>query len=192
MHDNHVAIIIDPGGDPAEIMAALRERSLDPVGMVATHGHFDHIAAAAAITDAVGVPLWISAADARILAAGNLHSLATGYGQPITRPVVVENLDECGDVLMIEPFAIRVLSTPGHTPGSRCLLVDDALFTGDTLLARGSIDSPLPGADADGLRASLAFLGDSLPGDSVTAYPGHGRSCGLGEALAAARAEATQ
>jgi glyoxylase-like metal-dependent hydrolase (beta-lactamase superfamily II) len=61
-----------------------------------------------------------------------------------------------------------------------------------TLLARGSIDSPLPGADADGLRASLAFLGDSLPGDSVTVYPGHGRSCGLGEALAAAHAEATQ
>lgn len=189
VHDENAVLLVDPGGDPGDILAALEERSLGLVGMVATHGHFDHVAGAAAISELVGVPLWISRADDRILAAGNLHSLATGYGQPVTRPVVLEDLDGIGTTLTVGPFELGVLVTPGHTPGSRCLLVGDALFTGDTLLARGAVDSPLPGADAAGLRASLDLLATSLDSDVVTVYPGHGRSCGLGDALTAAKSE---
>jgi hydroxyacylglutathione hydrolase len=189
VHDEGVALLIDPGGEPHEILAALEERSLNIVGMVSTHGHFDHVAGAAVISESVGVPLWISRADDSILAAGNLHSLATGYGQPVTRPVVLQDLDEAGTTLRLGPFDVGVFVTPGHTPGSRCLLVGDALFTGDTLLARGAVDSPLPGADAAGLRASLALLATALDPEAVTVYPGHGKSCGLGDALAAADSE---
>lgn len=189
VHDENAALLIDPGGDPGEILAALEERSLDLIGMLATHGHFDHIAGAAAISESAGVPLWISGADDRILAAGNLHSLATGYGQPVMRPVMVEDLDDVGPTLSVGAFEVGVLVTPGHTPGSRCLLVADALFTGDTLLARGAVDSLLPGADAVGLRASLDLLAQVAEVDSVTVYPGHGRSCLLGDALAASMSE---
>ncbi len=183
------ALIVDPGGDAAEIVNALHSRALSPIGMVATHGHFDHVCAAAGITEATGLPLWISAVDKRMLAAGNLHSLATGYGRPVVRPVVLEDLDSAGGTVTFGPITVTVITTPGHTPGSRCLLVGDSLFTGDTLMARGAVDSPLPGADLTGLRDSLHLLATTLDGSKVVVYPGHGPSCGLGEALAAAGAE---
>lgn len=192
VHDEKAALLVDPGGSPGEILAALEARELDLVGMIATHGHFDHIAGAAAISEWAGIPLWISGADDPILAAGNLHSLATGYGQPVTRPVVLEDLDRVGPTLEVGAFEVGVLVTPGHTPGSRCLLVGDAVFTGDTLLARGAADSPLPGADPASLRASLELLAHVLDADAVTAYPGHGRSCLLGDALAASMSENVQ
>ncbi len=189
VHTAGMALIVDPGGDPSEVLTVLSDRTLVPIGMVATHGHFDHVAAAAGITDATGLPLWISGADQRILAAGNLHSLATGHGQPVVRPVVLEDLDDVGDTVEFGPITVTVIATPGHTPGSCCLLVGDALFTGDTLMARGAVDSPLPGADPVGLRDSLLLLATTLDSSRVTIYPGHGPSCGLAEALAAADAD---
>ena len=182
VHDGHRALVVDPGGDAAEILRSLEERSLVLAGMVATHGHFDHVMAAAALTDATGYPLMVSAADEPMLAAGNLHSLVTGFGRPITRPPRVIDLDDRARPAL--PFDPVVMVTPGHTPGSRCLRVGPALFTGDTLLARGTADSHLPGADPEALARTLRVLGDLPEPDSVTLYPGHGEPCTLGEGLA--------
>lgn len=184
VHAQGRALLVDPGGEVDEILAGLAEHSLDLAGMVATHGHFDHVMAASGITDATGVPLWISAQDEPMLAAANLHSLATGFGRPVTRPRVTRNLDEQSPPDL--PFDVVVIDTPGHTPGSRCLRVGDEVFTGDTLLARGAFDSPLPGADPAALERSLAVLGALDCATAITIHPGHGRACALDEALATA------
>ncbi len=184
-HNGYAALLVDPGGDPQEILLALRDRSLSIVAMVATHGHFDHVAAAAEITEATGAPLWISRADDDMLAAGNLHSFATGHGKPVTRPVVLNDLDGTGRTLPLDPFEIGVLKTPGHTPGSVCFLVGDALFTGDTLLANGVAQSRLPGADAKELKTSIERISQWADPGLTVMYPGHGPSCRLANALAA-------
>ena len=176
------ALVIDPGCPGEEIVAAVTMHDVTVQGIVATHGHFDHILGAANACRQFALPLHVSAADSHILRRANLHSFVTGWGQPVEDPVHLVDLDKLGPDARIGVFAFRVHRTPGHTPGSRCLEIGDALFSGDTLLARGLVDSGLPGADEDELRASARFLA-SVVSRSVTMYPGHGDPCSFGDAV---------
>lgn len=180
-------VVIDPGPPAANVISAAEGGGGKIAAVLATHAHFDHLCSASAVCTHAGVPLLVSAVDAPILRAANLHSFVTGWGQKIDPPARWEDLDALGPDVALAGIPFKVYSTPGHTPGSRCLLAGDALFTGDTLMARGVIDSPFPGADDATLLASLGDLSNHLEVGSVRIYPGHGDGCSLADALAAAK-----
>lgn len=168
------AVIIDPGGTADDVISALEAVDAVAVAAVATHGHFDHIAGAAELAERLAIPVFMHPADAGIMAAANLHSFVTGYRKPIRVPRGVRDIGEFQGSIPIGSHAVRVLETPGHTPGSICIIGSYWLISGDTLLADGPVASRLPGADAEKLTLSLALIAGEVDGAAIL-YPGHGR-----------------
>lgn len=170
-------VLIDPGGDPPRGMAALPALA----AIICTHGHFDHISGVDTLRQLTGAPLLIHAADADALTDPAVNASRL-IGQPLRfRPA--EQLLQDGDELALDPdHTLRVLATPGHTPGGICLLLLErskpiALFSGDTLF-QGSIGRLDIGGNASAMRASLARL-TQLP-DALPVYPGHGPATTIG------------
>jgi len=145
-------VVIDPIEPPDKLLGQLG--GLKVRWVLATHGHPGHMAGKDAVKAATGATTAMHVADAKAF----LRS-ADRY--------LVE-----GDELEFGSFAVRVIHTPGHSPGSLCFLVANHLFTGDTLLA-GGIGKERPGAD---LRQQLVSIGTKvarLPLNTAI-YPGHG------------------
>ena len=136
-----------------------------------THGHFDHVCGVADLKDACGGAVCVPEADAACLtdAQANLNAY-THFGA--FRPAPPDRILRDGDTLTLGETVIRVLATPGHTPGSVCYLTDSALFSGDTLFRLSMGRTDMPGGSTRQLFASLKMLGE-LPGD-YDVYPGHG------------------
>lgn len=167
------AVVVDPGFLPEVMIERSGKR---PAAVLATHGHVDHIGAA---RDVCGedVPLYIHESDEPALT----DQRGWGAGMPVDgdyRPRVVRTVAD-GDLLEFAGFTIRVLHTPGHTPGSVCFVTDGFLFSGD-LVFRGSIGRyDFPNSDEGRMMASLRrFL--SLP-DELAVYPGHLGETTVGE-----------
>lgn len=150
--DTKEAVVIDPAEPAAKVADQLR--GLKPRWIVATHGHPGHVAGKDELKAATGAETAMNVADAKAF----LRS-ADRY--------VTE-----GDELEFGQFKLRVLHTPGHTPGSLCFQVGNHLFTGDTLLA-GGIGKELPGSD---IRQQLISIGTKLARLPLNTaiYPGHG------------------
>ena len=170
------AILVDapPGVTPALIALAA---GLQVRRIVVTHGHWDHIADAAALVEATGVPL----AAHPLTAARMADPPGTAQGLPfdIAPAEVTETLGE-GDEVRVGGHAFRVLHLPGHDPGHLVLYgeTDRVLLGGDVVFPGGHGTLEIPGADPDAMRRSLARL-RPLPPD-VIVYPGHGRPTTLG------------
>lgn len=163
LEDEHTraAAVIDPGGDGARIEAQLRADGAELKRILLTHAHFDHTGGVAELHAAhPDVPVFLHPADAA--------RLGSQVFPPIGAPTVPYG---DGDVVKLGDLDIQVLHTPGHTPGGVCLLVGDALFTGDTLFqgSMGRID--FQGGSYEDIMASLARLAH-LPGD-FRVLPGH-------------------
>lgn len=163
LEDEHTraAAVIDPGGDGARIEAQLRADGAELKRILLTHAHFDHTGGVAELHAAhPEVPVFLHPADAA--------RLGSQVFPPIGAPTVPYG---DGDVVKLGDLDIQVLHTPGHTPGGVCLLVGDALFTGDTLFqgSMGRID--FEGGSYEDIMASLARLAH-LPGD-FRVLPGH-------------------
>ena len=157
--------VLDPGGEAKKVLEFMQVRNLTLDAILLTHGHFDHVGAVKELHEATGCKVYICAEDLTLPAkwtAGELTYTDT-YAE--------------GDVLELSGLTIRVLHTPGHTPGSVCLLVDDTLYTGDTLFARSSGRTDLPGGDSQVILTSLRRLND-LEGE-YTVCPGHSGSTTL-------------
>lgn len=142
-----------------------------------THGHFDHVCGVADLKDACGGEVCISEADAPCLTDEKVNlNTYTGFGT--FRPVPPDRILHNGDILTLGETELRVLETPGHTPGSVCFLTDTALFSGDTLFRLSMGRTDMPGGSTRRLFASLKLLGE-LPGE-YDVYPGHGELTTLG------------
>ena len=163
LEDEHTraAAVIDPGGDGARIEAQLLADGAELKLILLTHAHFDHTGGVAELHAAhPDVPVFLHPADA--------SRLGSDVFPPIGAPTVPYG---DGDVVKLGDLDIQVLHTPGHTPGGVCLMVGDALFTGDTLFqgSMGRID--FEGGSYEDIMASLARLAH-LPGD-FRVLPGH-------------------
>jgi hydroxyacylglutathione hydrolase len=172
------ALVIDaPGGIADEVIARAHGLGARIVAIVATHGHFDHILDLAELKSRTGAPVAIHDADAAMIEQPTTAPFPLPIDIP---PVTPDRLLAEGDAVTVGGISFTVLSTPGHTPGSICLLSDDGstLFTGDTLFAGGWGRTDLPGGDEDALSRSLARLG-ALPADTRV-YPGHGSPTTIG------------
>jgi glyoxylase-like metal-dependent hydrolase (beta-lactamase superfamily II) len=173
------ALVIDCAGDALDIVNALDDRDLELRQIVNTHGHADHVEALAGLHEATGAEIAIHEADAPMLTDAYLSGAAM-LGFPRPRVAAGRLLSE-GDQVSLEgtDIALTVMHTPGHTPGSICLLGGDVLFSGDTLFAGGIGRVDLPGGDPRAMTESLRRLVELAP--ETTVYPGHGEATTIGD-----------
>jgi glyoxylase-like metal-dependent hydrolase (beta-lactamase superfamily II) len=172
-------VVVDPGLDREAIAQDLNACGWLPVAVLCTHGHFDHIGSAAWLQSDFRVPVYLLASDLKLAKMSNFMLSAFKLKQRIELPEFQLIHDgggsvECGD----RTFVFNAL--PGHTPGSVGISTGDLFFSGDSLYARRTALSRLPGEDHAVLRTSLKNLFTWLDG-GVRVLPGHGESATLDE-----------
>jgi hydroxyacylglutathione hydrolase len=170
-------MVIDPGGNSEQILRAIADSGLDIKIIVLTHGHSDHIAALYDIQDKTGAEVAIHIDDADFLEGRG--SLSSQFGISYKTPHPPDRLLREGDEIATGASIYKVLHTPGHTPGSICLLTAGKVFTGDTLFRRGIGTTMMPGSSRSQLINSIQTRLMTLPDDTVI-YPGHGRETTIG------------
>ena len=172
------AIVIDPGDDARDILDTIRRGRLIVKAIVNTHAHFDHVGALSEVREATGAPFMLHADEAPILGAASAS--AAMFGIKIADPKPADRLLREGDEVRVGNLALKVLFTPGHTPGGICLLGGKCVFVGDTLF-QGSIGrTDFPGGDYGTLMASIRDKLLPLPDETVI-YAGHGAVTTIGE-----------
>lgn len=168
--------MVDPAGDAGEVFEFAGENKISIEAILLTHGHPDHIGGLEYVLERVDAPVYIGEDDAQMLRSPDQKTVRwLGYdfkgfdGFSVLRD---------GDVLSVGDLTIKVLETPGHTPGCVCLLVsareDEGriLLSGDTLFAGSVGRTDLPGGDSDVLRGSIARL--AMLSGHLPVLPGHG------------------
>ncbi len=153
-------VVVDPGYQPLQILSAIRLLGLDLSAILLTHGHFDHMGAVKDLVAETGCRVYI-------------HEKELSQPEEITNgPLYYTNLYE--GVVEEAGLTLQVIHTPGHTPGSVCLLHEGILLSGDTLFARSCGRTDFPGGSWAEICHSLKKLA-ALPGD-YKVYPGHGEA----------------
>ena len=155
-------VVIDPGDESNAIMDYIESNRLRCEAIMLTHGHFDHVGAVNEILEQTGCALYINPRD-------------EGYevgksGMKFKMPEGGKYYDD-GDIIVEAGLEFKVLATPGHTPGSVCLICGGALFTGDTLFRGSCGRADLPGGSMREEMRSLKKICE-LEGD-YEVYPGH-------------------
>ena len=155
--------VIDPGGDPDRVAAAVEQSGCAPCAILLTHGHYDHTGGVAALRAKwPQVPVYLNRRD---------QYEGDAYLQQLFPPVAgTRNYDE-GDTIAVGGLTLSVLATPGHSEGGVTLRCGDALFCGDTLFAGSCGRTDFPGGSVKKMMESLKRLGE-LEGD-LKVYPGH-------------------
>ena len=176
------AMVLDPGDDGGRILQSVARHDLTVVAVVATHAHFDHILAAEALRAATGAPFYLHLGDLDLLRwlPASLEMFLGVRDAP--EPPEVDNRLSDGDELKVGDHSLQVIHTPGHSPGSICLLTstggsEGMLFSGDTLFAMSVGRSDLPGGDQDALVSSITQR--LFPLGEMQVFPGHGPATSL-------------
>lgn len=168
------AVVIDP--IDADVLSHLIEvNKLSVCAILITHAHYDHIVDLEKIRSLTHAPSYIHSCDNPLL-SDPLKNVSAWLSTP-TSYQPCEHLVSHGDVIQIGSFSIKVLHTPGHTSGSACYLIDNALFTGDTVMSGGIGRCDLYGGNSTQMRSSLRLLLDQSP--TLCVYPGHGNNTTL-------------
>ena len=164
------AVVLDPGGDGEMLERAIKDMGANVKSILLTHGHMDHVGGVEYLSDKLNVPFYISKIDEEYMEKDNyvFGSIRNANGYL-----------EDGNELSFGSLNIKVIATPGHTKGGLCFLIEDKLFTGDTLV-QGSI-------------GRTDFIGGSFPeiinsiktkllplGDEIEVYPVHGPKSSIG------------
>jgi len=170
--------VVDPGAEGERVAAFVRGAGLTVRYVLATHGHADHTGGVAAVKAALGGVFVAPEADRAMLERPDAWMTAMLPDFAMPPPVDLAVRD--GDILALGGVEVRVLATPGHTPGGVSYVLDDAVFAGDTLF-QGSIGrTDLPGGDFEQELASIRDVLFPL-GDDVTVFSGHGPATTIGD-----------
>lgn len=174
------AFVVDPCASAEAIINAVRDEGAHIIGILLTHGHFDHTVAVDTLRAATSAPAYIHENDADMLTDGKKDAFFTFYGKE-NKHAPADKLLKGGDVLTIGKESINVIHTPGHTSGCVCFDCGDFLVTGDTLFAQSIGRCDLPSSNEDEMRYSLQLL--RTLDRNITIYPGHAEPAKLGHAL---------
>ena len=171
------AAVIDPGGDADRILITLAKDRLCCVYIINTHGHFDHSADNKRLKEVTGAQLLIHHADAPMI----LHQSMNGgmWGIHVDNSPPPDRYLGEGDIITFGDISLKVLNTPGHSPGSISLVTDKIVFVGDTLFAGSIGRTDFPGGDYEGLLRNVRKKIFTLS-DDVVVYPGHGPKTTVG------------
>jgi glyoxylase-like metal-dependent hydrolase (beta-lactamase superfamily II) len=167
-------LIIDTGLEAGELVDFLQRHNLNPVAVVLTHGHADHVTGLVALRGRFPhIKVYIHKLDAEML-TGEKDNLSALAGVLFSSEPADFSLEE-GDVIEQANIKLDVLHTPGHTPGGICLYSKDEeiVFVGDTLFADSVGRTDMPGGSMEQLLKSIREKLFTLPNDTVV-YPGHG------------------
>jgi glyoxylase-like metal-dependent hydrolase (beta-lactamase superfamily II) len=175
---NPQALLIDPGLESEDIYDVLHKEGLELSAIVNTHGHFDHVCGNAFFKAKTGAPILIHQEDVAMMRQAAQQALTFGFQVPTPPPP--DRLLAEGDDVVVGESRMRVLHTPGHTPGGICLYGDGFAFVGDTLFAGSIGRTDLVGGSIEVLLASIRSKLLSLP-DETAVYPGHGPPTTIGE-----------
>ena len=181
--DTNECIVVDAGNSDERENARLKEfidsRGLHPRMAVNTHGHFDHTLGVQFLKDTYGIPFALSGKDKFLL--DNAAPGSSIFGVKVgAMPSIDLDLDTTDEV-RFGHTALKIIPTPGHTPGSVCLLCETVLFSGDTLFAGSYGRTDFLGGSSRDMAASLKRLSMLPPETRV--LPGHGPSSTIEEEL---------
>ena len=185
------ALVVDPGDEAERILARIRERGISVAKIVHTHGHFDHIGATEALLAGLAkpdspVPVLAHPADADLYTP-EARGSGEQFGYPLPEHLAVpDSTITDGSSVEVGTLKLRVIATPGHTPGSVSLFYEPEnatagawLLSGDTLFRRGIGRTDLPGGDEDAIYESIQARLYPLPAETLV-YPGHGEPTTIG------------
>lgn len=160
-------IIIDPGGEDEKIIQAIDEKAINPKYIINTHGHRDHVFSNVSLSSHYNIPVCMHTDDKLFFQEQSLLQDSK------TRDVYTIDIDlHHNDILQVGALKIKIIHTPGHTPGSVCLYINNSLFSGDTLFVGNAGRTDLPGGNLDTLIHSIEKRIVPLPPDTIL-YPGH-------------------
>jgi len=182
-------VIVDPGDEVDELLAAAERHRLDIKAILLTHAHLDHVTGVARAKQALGVPVWLHRDDnflyERVVQQGQM------FGLPVDPQPPIDHFYHGEGPLRFGRYEVRVLHTPGHCPGGVCLVISKdtkegkdtkelpTLIVGDTLFAGSIGRTDLPGGDMETLLRSIRQVLFSFPDDCVV-WSGHGEPTTIG------------
>lgn len=170
--ETSVCAVLDPGDDGRGILAKVEELGLTLETVILTHGHVDHISAAGDLKAATDAAVILHEADRFLLETGREQAAMFGWFISNSVPAPDRTVDE-GDEITVGTLRLKVLHTPGHSPGCISLVSDGGVFVGDLIFAGSIGRTDLPGGSTDQLLRSVEEKIFPLP-DETLLYPGHG------------------
>lgn len=173
------AIIIDPGEDDKSVIEEIENLALKPELLINTHGHFDHILSDDIIRKKYNIPLAIHKDDVAFLSDVNKNASYI-IGKPVTinNPEIIFEKEQTYQTSFCK---YSIINTPGHTPGSVCVLIDNNLFSGDTVFAGSVGRTDFPCSSPLAMKQSLQKI--KQLDKNMQVYPGHGPSTNMKKEL---------
>lgn len=176
------AIIIDPGDDDQYIIENLLKSDLAPAAILATHGHFDHLMAGFSLQAAFNIPFYMHTADTFLLTRMRQTAIHFKEADPGPEPIVTKFFDNKTKEFVVLDSILKIILTPGHTPGSVSYYDKDrgVVFVGDLMFSDGSIGEVTHAySSRPDTKASISKI-LKLPDDTIV-YSGHGEAATIAE-----------
>jgi len=173
INEQRDCFIIDPGTNFEDIVSYITNKEFKVLGVLLTHGHFDHIYSLNDIVKKYQAPVYIHENERDFLFDPNLNLSGMTHKKFILKDKQIVSTITNKDKIKLGPETIKIIETPGHTRGGVCYHYKNSLFSGDTLF-KGSIGRyDLPTANKTHIERSVNMLVTKLR-DNTIVYPGHG------------------
>ena len=179
LQSESTALVIDPGDEPERIIRFLKDIAVKPTHIVATHTHFDHVLGVDTIRAKLKIPFLIHHDDLSMLESMQSR-VRQIMGFSVPPPPKVDQFLEDGQSIEFGQDKVKVIHTPGHSPGSISLAGQGFVISGDALFNQSIGRTDLPGGDFDTLIRSITQRLFILDDDTIV-YPGHGPETSIGD-----------